>query len=102
MDAIRDLALVHDTPDPDAVTIIGVTDGRVHACFDQRGVYREYAATLDRAEWRYWRDAAGPDFSQRFTGTFSDDGNAITGRGQVSRNGCTWEDDLALNYRRVV
>ena len=87
---------------PDAITIIGVTDGQLSMhYFDQRGVYRVYAASLDQAEWRYWRDAAAPDFSQRFTGTFSDDGNTITGRGQLSQDGSTWEDDLALNYQRV-
>ena len=69
--------------------------------FDQRGVYRVYAASLNQAEWRYWRDAAAPDFSQHFTGTFSDDGNMITGRGQLLQDGGTWEDDLALNYQRV-
>ena len=87
---------------PDAITIIGVTDGQLSMhYFDERGVYRVYAASLDQAEWRFWRDAAAPDFSQRFTGTFSDDGNTITGRGQLSQDGSTWEDDLALNYRRV-
>ena len=73
---------------PDAITIIGVTDGQLSMhYFDQRGVYRVYAASLDQAEWRYWRDAPAPDFSQRFTGTFSDDGNTITGRGQLSQDG---------------
>jgi hypothetical protein len=60
-----------------------------------------YAASLDEVTWQYWRDAPAPDLSQRFTGTFSPDGNTITGRGQMSRDGGTWEDDLALNYRRV-
>jgi hypothetical protein len=44
-----------------------------------------YAASLDHAEWRYWRDAPAPDFSQRFTGTFSDDGNTITRRRDIRR-----------------
>jgi hypothetical protein len=66
-----------------------------------RGVYRVYAASLDQATWRYWRDATAPDFSQRFTGTFSDDGNTITGRGQLSQDGNTWEDDLDLNYQKL-
>jgi hypothetical protein len=60
-----------------------------------------YAASLDQTTWRYWRRAPAPDCSQRFTGTFSDDGNTITGRGQLSHDENTWEDDLALNYRRV-
>lgn len=69
--------------------------------FDERGVHRVYAASLDQATWRYWRDATAPAFSQRFTGTFSADANAITGRGQLSRDGKTWESDLDLNYQRV-
>ena len=65
---------------PDGITIIGITEGQLSMhYFDQRGVYRVYAVSLDQAKWRYWRDAPAPDFSQRFTGTFSDDGNTITG-----------------------
>jgi hypothetical protein len=87
---------------PDAITIIGVTDGQLSMhYFDERGVYRVYAASLDQGKWRYWRDASAPDFSQRFSGTFSDDGNTISGRGELSKDGSTWEDDLALDYRRV-
>jgi len=93
----------YDHPEiPDAITIIGVTDEQLSMhYFDQRGVYRVYAASLDQGTWHYWRDAPAPDLSQRFTGTFSDDGNTITGRGQLSRDGSTWEDDLQLDYHRV-
>jgi hypothetical protein len=63
--------------------------------FDQRGVYRVYAASRDQATWRYWRDASAPDFSQRFTCTFKNDGNTITGRGQLSKDGTTWLHLLA-------
>jgi hypothetical protein len=88
---------------PDAITIIGVTNGQLSMhYFDHRGVYRVYATSLDQTTWRYWRDAPPPDLSQRFTGTFSDDGNRITGRGQLSQDVNTWEDDLDLNYQRVV
>jgi hypothetical protein len=87
---------------PDAITIIGVTNGRLSMhYFDSRGVERVYSTSLDQATWRFWRDAPAPDLSQRFTGTFSDDGNAIMGRGELSRDGKTWEGDLALDYRRV-
>jgi nitroimidazol reductase NimA-like FMN-containing flavoprotein (pyridoxamine 5'-phosphate oxidase superfamily) len=30
----------------------------------------------------------------------SQDGNTITGQGQLSRDGSSWEDDLAITYRR--
>jgi hypothetical protein len=86
---------------PNGITIIGITDGLSMHYFDQRGVYRVYAASLDRATWPYWRDASAPDFSQRFTGTFSNDGNTITGRGQLSKDGTTWKGDLDLTYQRV-
>lgn len=87
---------------PDAITIIGVTGGQLSMhYFDSRGVDRVYGASLDQTTWRYWRDAAAPDLSQRFTGTFSEDGNTITGRGELSRDGKMWEGDLALDYRRV-
>ena len=59
-----------------------------------------YAASLDQHSWRYWRDAPAPDLSQRFTGTFGDYGKTITVRGELSKDGSTWEDDLALDYRR--
>jgi hypothetical protein len=87
---------------PDAVTIIGVTDGQpsMHY-FDQRGVHRVYATSLDQSTWRYWRDAPAPDLSQRFTGTFSGDGTIITLVGQLSHDGATWHDDLGLTYRKV-
>jgi hypothetical protein len=94
-----------DHPDiPDAITIIGVTDtdGQLSMhYFDTRGVYRVYATSLDETTWQYWRDAPAPDFSQRFAGTFSGDGNTIAGRGQLSHDGDTWEGDLDLNYQKV-
>jgi hypothetical protein len=49
---------------PDAITIIGVTDGQLSMHYlDQRGVYSVYAASLDQAERRYWREAPAPDLS---------------------------------------
>ena len=91
----------YDHPDiPDAVAITGVTAGELSMhYFDSRGVYRVYSVSTGPGIWRFWRD--GPGFSQRFTGTFSDGGNTITGHGQLSRDGATWDDDLALTYRKV-
>jgi nitroimidazol reductase NimA-like FMN-containing flavoprotein (pyridoxamine 5'-phosphate oxidase superfamily) len=90
----------YDHPEiPDAIAIIGVTDGQLSMhYFDHRGVYRVYAVSLDEGQWRFWRDA--PGFSQRFTGVLSDDGDTIAGQGQLSRDGAGWEDDLAITYRR--
>jgi hypothetical protein len=49
-------------------------------------------------EWKTWRDA--PGFSQRCTGTFEEDGGAITWRWQLSQDDSTWNDDLEITYRR--
>jgi hypothetical protein len=90
----------YDHPDvPDAVTVTGVIEGRLSMhYFDSRGVFRVYSVEMSPGTWRFWRD--GPDFSQRFTGILSDDGDTIAGRGQISTDGQSWDDDLALTYRR--
>ena len=106
-----------DHPDfPDAISIIGHTgqdrvDSATRAApadaraaqlhmhyFDSRGVFRVYEASIDDASWRLWRDA--PGFSQRFTGTWSDGGDTITGRWQLCRDDVHWVDDLEITYRR--
>ena len=46
-----------------------------------------------------WREA--PGFFQRFTGTFSDDNNTITGRWEGSRDGSNWEPDFDMTYTKV-
>ena len=49
--------------------------------FDSRGVARVYEMSLDAGVWRLWRGSAdfSPlEFSQRFAGTFSDDGKTIS------------------------
>ncbi len=90
---------------PDAIAVIGVTGEPAAGeqlsmrYFDSRGVYREYAVSLEPGQWRFWRD--DPGFRQRFTGTFSEDGDTITGQGEMCRDGSTWEPDLALTYHRV-
>jgi hypothetical protein len=40
-------------------------------------------------------------FSQRFTGTFSEDGNTITGRWEIAEDGADFTTDFDLIYRRV-
>jgi hypothetical protein len=92
----------YDHPEiPDAIAIIGVTGGRLSMhYFDVRGVYRVFAVSLDEHQWRFWGDTDG--FNQRFTCTLSDDGNTIKGLGELSSDGSSWEDDLAITYRRVL
>ena len=85
---------------PDAVAVIGVVDGKpsMHY-FDVRGVHRTFTVAITADTWRYWNDT--PGFAQRFTGTLSDDGTAIDGLGELSRDGVTWQDDLTITYRRT-
>ena len=67
--------------------------------FDVRGVHRTFTVAITADTWRYWNDT--PGFAQRFTGSLSDDGSAINGLGELSRDGATWEDDLTITYRRA-
>ncbi len=85
-------------PDPDRPG-----DFRQHY-FDSRGVVRLYAMTFDGREWTLLRltaDFTPLDFAQRFTGTFGDDGDTITGRWETSSDGADWQFDFGLTYRRI-
>ena len=86
---------------PNAYSVIG-HDDMAEPCSmlytDERGVARIYQMTLADGLWKMWRNS--PDFSQRMTGTFSDDGHTITWRGELSRDGSTWEPDLDVTYTR--
>jgi hypothetical protein len=93
-----------DLPEaPDGIAIIGAGDKpgtfRQHY-FDSRGVHRIYEMTLDDGLWKLWRDAPDP-FPQRYTGTFSDDGNTIAGRWEKAEHGSNWETDFDLTYTKV-
>ena len=87
---------------PDGIAIIG-SDASAEAYrqhyFDSRGVFRVYEMSLRDNVWKLWRDS--PDFSQRFTGTFSDDGKTITGRWEKSSDRSNWEHDFDLMYVKV-
>ncbi len=93
---------------PDGIAIIGADPahaGRyLQHYFDSRGVARVYKMSLENEVWTLWRDEAdfSPlDFSQRYTGTFSDDGKTIAGAWEICHDGKTWEHDFALSYTRV-
>jgi hypothetical protein len=92
---------------PDGLLIIAFdpgTESYTQHYFDSRGVVRLYAMTFSDGVWTLLRDSAdfSPlDFWQRFTGTFGDDGNAIRGRWEKSRDGSSWELDFELTYTRV-
>jgi hypothetical protein len=59
---------------------------------------RVYEMSIGHGEWKLWRE--GEPFSQRFTATFSDDGNMITGRWEVAEDGTSCTTDFDLTYRR--
>ncbi len=92
-----------DEPEiPSGIAVFGSDDatGEISMLyFDERGVSRRYEVSLQENVWKWWRNATG--FSQRFTGTIAPDGRTIVGRGEMLRDGATWEPDLALTYTRV-
>jgi hypothetical protein len=92
-----------DLPEaPDNVSVIGcdAANGTYSQLYsDERGVCRIYEMSLGDDEWRLWRE--GEPFSQRFAGTFSEDGNTITGRWELSEDGVDYATDFDLVYRRV-
>jgi hypothetical protein len=91
---------------PDGLAIFGWDEGRqsyLQHYFDSRGVARVYEMSLEENMWTLSRtkpDFSPLDFSQRYVGTFSDDGRTIEGAWEISQDGTTWEKDFDLNYRR--
>jgi hypothetical protein len=92
---------------PDSLAIIALdpdTGAYTQHYFDSRGVTRLYAMSLADGTWELLRDSpdfSPLDFSQRFTGRFSDDGDTIRGTWEKSFDGSNWERDFDLTYRRV-
>jgi hypothetical protein len=66
--------------------------------FDDRGVSRIYQMSLEGGQWKQWRQA--PGFFQRFTGSFSDDGDTINASWEKSSDGSAWQHDFNLTYKR--
>jgi hypothetical protein len=92
---------------PDGIAIIGADPeregGYLQHYFDSRGVARVYEMSFRNGVWKLWRDSAdfSPlDFSQRYTGTFSDDGTSIAGAWEIN-HGDAWEHDFDLTYSRA-
>jgi hypothetical protein len=92
---------------PDSLSIISVdleTGAYTQHYYDSRGVVRLYAMRLAGGVWTLTRespDFTPLDFRQRFIGTFSEDGNTISGAWEKNLNGASWEHDFALTYRRA-
>jgi hypothetical protein len=102
----------YDHPDiPDSISIIGDTDGLRMHYFDTRGVHRILEVTVTDAGWEMAMDRhapggsfASPDapFSQRITYAFKDEDRTMSGKGMLSYDNVSWQDDLEITYRRVL
>jgi len=92
---------IDDPRFPTGIAIIGSDDSEgayYMLTFDERGVSRKYDMSLRDNIWKWWRNAAG--FLQRYEGILADGGNTIIGKGELSKDGSTWEKDLDLTYTR--
>jgi hypothetical protein len=92
---------------PDGLAVYGYDEGHktlLQHYFDTRGVVRVYQMTVDGGVWRLERtkaDFSPLDFSQRFNGRFSRDGNAIVGTWELAHDHVTYEKDFDLSYTRI-
>jgi hypothetical protein len=93
---------VDDPRVPRTIAIIGSDDAEAECymlTFDERGVSRKYEVSLANNRWKWWRNAQG--FQQRYEALIQEDGNTMIGRGELSKDGVSWEKDLDLTYQRV-
>jgi len=92
---------------PNGLAVIGWDEGRgtfLQHYFDERGVARVYEMGFDDGVWMLERkkpDFSDFNFSQRFTGTLTDDGRRIDGVFEIAHDHETWEKDFDAVYTRV-
>ena len=67
--------------------------------FDERKVSRKYDVSFKNNILNWWRNT--PEFSQHYSWTFADNGNAIIGKGEMCKDGKTWEKDLEQSFKRI-
>jgi hypothetical protein len=87
---------------PTRIAILGSDDATGEyfmMYFDERKVSRKYEVSFQDGVLKWWRNA--PGFSQRYSWTIIDNGNKIIGKGQLFKDGTTWEEDLDLIYTRI-
>ncbi|HUI72146.1 MAG TPA: hypothetical protein VL354_16625 [Spirochaetia bacterium] len=65
---------------------------------DDRRVSRVYSMSLEKGEWKIWREA--PGFSQRFVGKLDEGQTHITAYWEKSTDGKSWEHDFDVKYVR--
>jgi hypothetical protein len=90
---------------PKATSIIGRNENRSGNIYtmlyhDIRGISRIMEMSFENGIWKYLRFDS--DFSQRFEGIVSKDGNVIDGKGDASKDGGkTWKHDYSITYTRI-
>ena len=87
---------------PSGIAIFGSDDATGEffmLYFDERKVSRKYEVSFQANVFKWWRN--DPEFSQRFAWELTDNGNTIIGKGEMCKDGTTWEKDLELTYKRV-
>jgi hypothetical protein len=92
---------IKNSPFP-ITTIMGLDDASEQFYMmyaDGRDVHRVYPMSMADGVWKFWGQA-GPEFFQRFTGTFSDDGTVIHGLIEWSRDGENWQTDFEQTYTK--
>ncbi len=93
---------IDDPHVPDGVAIFGSDDVAkkvVMLYFDERSVSRVFEVAVAGNQLRWWRDE--PSFSQRVVITIEDGGDKMISKGEMSREGAAWEQDLELTYTRI-
>lgn len=94
--------IVDDERFPNGIGVFGSDDEDGHfflLYFDERNVSRKYDVAIRNNRLHLGRNTSG--FSQRMALTIADDGNKIDSRGEMSRDGGSWEPDLQLTYTRT-
>jgi hypothetical protein len=92
---------------PDGLAVIGWDERRgtfLQHYFDERGVARVYEMSLGGGVWKAERtkpDFSPFDFSQRFSGAFTEDGKRIDGTWEIADDHKTWKKDFDLIYTRI-
>ena len=93
---------VDDPRFPDGIAIFG-GDDQAQTLFirylDERGVSRKYDIALNAEGFTMQR--MDPKFSQRMTFRIDPGVQRIVSKGEMSREGGTWEDDLSMTYERL-
>jgi hypothetical protein len=86
---------------PSGIAIFGsddVTGEYFMLYFDERKVSRKYDVSAEDKMIRWWRNS--PEFSQRMILSFTDN-DTIESKGEMSRDGKSWEKDLELKLSRI-